>query len=68
MSAFILPFNHSLTSIVLYLTVTILLGWTALLLWSGFGSIFKDFFSKYDKSFRLIMSLLLLYSSITIFL
>jgi cysteine/O-acetylserine efflux protein len=68
MSAFILPFHQSVTSIIFYTTITIVLGWLALLLWSGFGSIFKDFFAKYDKSFRLIMSLLLIYSSITIFL
>jgi cysteine/O-acetylserine efflux protein len=68
MSAFILPFHQSVTSIIFYTTITIVLGWLALLLWSGFGSIFKDFFAKYDKSFRLIMSLLLIYSSVTIFL
>ncbi|WP_263862325.1 LysE family translocator [Bacillus aerolatus] len=68
MSAFILPFNHSLKSIVFYLTLAIFLGWLALLLWSGFGSIFKKFFAKHDKSFRLIMCLLLVYSAITIFL
>lgn len=68
MSAFILPFNHSLTSIVFYLTLAIFLGWLALLLWSGFGSIFKRFFAKHDKSFRFIMCLLLVYSAVTIFL
>ncbi|MBO1515436.1 LysE family translocator [Metabacillus bambusae] len=68
MSAFILPFNHSIKSIVFYLTLTIFLGWLALLLWSGFGSLFKNFFTKHDKSFRLIMCLLLIYSAVTIFL
>ncbi|ASK63939.1 lysine transporter LysE [Virgibacillus phasianinus] len=68
MSAFILPFNHSINSIVLCLIVTILLGWSALLLWSGFGSIFKRLFAKHDKLFRVIMSLLLIYSAVSIFL
>jgi cysteine/O-acetylserine efflux protein len=68
MSAFILPFNYSIKSIIQYLTITIFLGWLALLLWSGFGSIFKKFFVKYDKSFRFIMSLLLIYSAVTIYL
>lgn len=68
MSAFILPFNHSIKSIVFYLILTIFLGWLALLLWSGFGSIFKKFFAKYDKLFRAIMCLLLIYSAVTIFL
>ncbi|MGM0904751.1 MAG: LysE family translocator [Bacillota bacterium] len=68
MSAFILPFNHSLHSILFYLTLAIFLGWLALLLWSGFGSLFKKFFAKYDKRFRITMSLLLAYSAVTIFL
>lgn len=68
MSAFILPFNDSLKSIVVYLTLAIFLGWLALLLWSGFGSLFKKFFAKHDKPFRVTMSLLLTYSAVTIFL
>ncbi|WP_249596649.1 LysE family translocator [Peribacillus frigoritolerans] len=68
LSAFILPFNESVKFVAIYLALTILLGWMALLLWSGFGSLFKDFFAKYDKSFRLIMCLLLIYSAGTIFL
>ena len=68
MSAFILPFDHSYTSIGLYLTLAIFLGWIALLLWSGFGSIFNKFFAKYDQSFRLVMSLLLIYSAVSIFI
>ncbi|MDM5327625.1 LysE family transporter [Neobacillus sp. CF12] len=66
MSAFILPFYNSYKSIGSYLTLAIFLGWIALLLWSGFGSIFKKFFFKYDKSFRFIMSLLLIYSAASI--
>jgi threonine/homoserine/homoserine lactone efflux protein len=68
MSAFILPFNHSIKPIVFYLTLAIFLGWLALLLWSGLGSLFKNFFTKHDKSFRLIMCLLLIYSAVSIIL
>ncbi len=68
MSAFILPFNDSLKFIVMYLALAIFLGWLALLLWAGFGSLFKNFFAKHDKAFRLIMCLLLIYSAISIFI
>jgi cysteine/O-acetylserine efflux protein len=68
MSAFILPFYHSYKFISFYLTLAIFLGWIALLLWSGFGSIFKKYFVKHDKSFRLIMSFLLIYSAVSIFI
>jgi cysteine/O-acetylserine efflux protein len=67
-SAFILPFNDSFRFVMIYLALAIFLGWLALLLWSGFGALFKSFFAKHDKSFRLIMSSLLIYSAITIFL
>src|SRR5699024_2603887 len=68
MSAFVLPFNHSIKSIVLYLTLTILLACLDLLLWSGFGSIFKKVFAKHDKLFRVIMCSLLIYSAVTIYI
>ncbi|MBN3555699.1 LysE family transporter [Fictibacillus nanhaiensis] len=68
MSAFILPYNQGINSIILYLALAIFLGWLALLLWSGFGSVFKIFFANHDKSFRAIMSLLLVYSAISIFI
>lgn len=68
MSAFILPLNGSLRFVVIYLALAIFLGWLALLMWSGFGSLFKNFFAKHDKSFRFIMCLLLIYSAVTIFL
>ncbi|WP_241663263.1 LysE family translocator [Peribacillus simplex] len=66
LSAFILPCNESLKFVAIYLALTIFLGWLALLLWSGFGSLFKDFFAKQNKSFRLIMCPLLIYSAGTI--
>ncbi|KEZ49517.1 MULTISPECIES: LysE family translocator [Metabacillus] len=67
MSIFVLPYYSSYEAIGFYLSLSILLGWTALLLWSGFGSMFKKFFSEYDKFFRVIMSLLLVYSAASIF-
>ena len=68
MSTFILPFHHTITSVGFYLLLSILLGWLALLLWSGFGSVFKKMFAKHDKLFRMIMCLLLVYSAVSIFL
>ncbi|MEC1449182.1 LysE family transporter [Bacillus haynesii] len=68
MSAFILPFHHSMKWIIFYLALAIVLGWLALLLWSGFGSVFKKLFAKHDRVFRVVMSLLLVYSAVSIFL
>ncbi|MBT2575026.1 LysE family transporter [Bacillus sp. ISL-51] len=68
MSVFILPFHHALKSIMFYLILAIILGWSALLLWAGFGSVFKNLFEKRDKAFRIVMCLLLIYSAVSIFL
>lgn len=67
MSTFILPHVDS-TAITLFLVcITILVGCAALLLWATFGSFFKKLFAKYDKVINTIMSLLLVYSAISIF-
>ncbi|SLK10066.1 MULTISPECIES: LysE family translocator [unclassified Paenibacillus] len=68
MSAFILPSSPSGGSLVIYLSLSILLGWLSLLVWSGFGSMFKTFLTVHDRSFRLLMCLLLTYSAIRIFI
>ncbi|MDR9745787.1 LysE family translocator [Paenibacillus taichungensis] len=68
MSAFILPSSPSGGSLVIYLSLSILLGWLSLLVWSGFGSMFKTFLTVHDRSFRLLMCLLLTYTAIRIFI
>ncbi|UPK46873.1 LysE family transporter [Paenibacillus pabuli] len=68
MSAFILPSLPSDGGLVLYLGLSILLGWLSLLVWSGFGSMFKTFLTVHDKPFRLLMCLLLIYSAMRIFI
>ncbi|WP_139490634.1 LysE family transporter [Brevibacillus dissolubilis] len=67
MSAFILPYHESDAAALFYMCVTILIGWAALLLWALFGSAFKKIFAKYDRIINAGMSLLLVYSAITIF-
>ena len=66
MSVFILPFTQEFGTVVFYLSLSIVIGWLALLLWSGFGSVFKTFFARHDKSFRWLMGSLLAYSAIRI--
>ncbi|PAE06476.1 hypothetical protein CHI12_16335 [Terribacillus saccharophilus] len=67
MATFILPFKASVSSIILYAAVTIIIGCLGLLLWAAFGSAFKKFFNKYTRSINLIMCLLLIFSAISIF-
>ncbi|WP_149427228.1 MULTISPECIES: LysE family transporter [Exiguobacterium] len=67
LSTFILPHSTSTVEIVQYTSYAIILGWIALLLWAGSGSLFRSLFQRYDVAFRVIMCGLLLYSAVTIF-
>ena len=67
MTTFVLPYNNSKSAILFWMCLTILIGCTALLLWTAFGSVFKKLFAKYDKRINVIMCVLLIYSAIVIF-
>ncbi|MDA5560662.1 LysE family transporter [Exiguobacterium sp. MMG028] len=62
---FVLPYTS--TSIPMYLVfLSVGIGWGALLLWAGLGHVFKRLFEQYDRPFRLVMSLSLVYTAISI--
>lgn len=62
---FVLPYTS--TSIPVYLVfLSVGIGWGALLLWAGLGHMFKRLFEQYDRPFRLVMSLSLVYTAISI--
>ncbi|MCY8235192.1 LysE family transporter [Priestia endophytica] len=67
MSTFVLPYSRSNITILFFMSLTIVIGCVALLLWAVFGSAFKKIFSKYNKTINIVMCLLLIYSAITIF-
>lgn len=67
MSTFVLPYSRSNITILFFMSLTIVIGCVALLLWAVFGSAFKKIFSKYNKAINIVMCLLLIYSAITIF-
>jgi threonine/homoserine/homoserine lactone efflux protein len=67
LSTFVLPYSGSNITIFFFMCLTIVIGCVALLLWAVFGSAFKKIFSKYNKTINIVMCLLLVYSTITIF-
>lgn len=67
MSTFVLPYSSSNSTILFFMSLTIVIGCVALLLWAAFGSAFKKIFSKYNRTINIVMCLLLVYSAITIF-
>ncbi|WP_240594919.1 LysE family translocator, partial [Mammaliicoccus vitulinus] len=64
--AFILAIANNQITTIFYMILTVLVGWLCLLTWGILGSVFKNFLDKYDKPVSIIMSLLLVYSAISI--
>ncbi|PFM48166.1 lysine transporter LysE [Bacillus cereus] len=67
-STFILPNYHSNEALILFTTIIAIIGCLGTLLWAICGSVFKEFFAKYEKLSNTIMCLLLIYCSISLFL
>ncbi|MDU0445632.1 LysE family translocator [Staphylococcus haemolyticus] len=65
--AFIIPSVTGSTSILIYLLISVFIGWACLLVWAFAGSVFNDWLNKHQTSFNIVMALLLLYSAISIF-
>ncbi|HLR19063.1 MAG TPA: LysE family translocator [Staphylococcus sp.] len=68
LGAFILPISSMVITTYLYMTITVIIGWSCLLIWGLLGNYLKEFLNKYDYMFKLVMSLLLFYSALSIFL
>lgn len=68
MGAFILPIANENATLSLYMIMTVVIGWLCLLAWGFLGSFLKSYIEHYDRPFKIVMSLLLLYSAISIFL
>ncbi|MFJ7972055.1 LysE family transporter [Psychrobacillus sp. NPDC096389] len=66
MSTFVLPYNNTHLSLLFYSLLLASIAIMSTSSWSMFGSIFKEFISKYRNQFNLVMALLLVYSAITI--
>src|SRR5699024_11078806 len=65
---FIMHIADDLVTTIIYMAITVIVGWLYLLIWGFAGSFLKDLLNKYDLPFRIVMSLLLVYSAISIFL
>ncbi|MEK3889507.1 LysE family transporter [Bacillus sp. FSL K6-3431] len=65
-STFILPYHTSNFSLLFYSVFLAIIGFMGTFSWSIFGSIFKEFISKYRSQFNIIMALLLVYSAVSI--
>lgn len=68
LGVFILPIANMKFMIFIYMFLTVLIGWLCLFFGGVAGNYLKSFLQKYDFQFKIVMSLLLLYSAISIFL
>ncbi|PKG24874.1 LysE family transporter [Niallia nealsonii] len=65
-STFILPFYHSNFSFLLFAVLLAFVGFMSTMCWSLFGSLFQSFLAKYPLQFNMVMTLLLVYSAVSI--
>ncbi|WP_436951106.1 LysE family translocator [Staphylococcus shinii] len=68
LGAFILPISNMKITVYIYMAITVIIGWACLLIWGILGNYLKEFLNRHNYIFKVIMSLLLLYSALNIFL
>lgn len=61
MTTFVLPYVHSPGAIILYALLLAVVALIASLIWSGFGSLFRNLFQTHYKLVNTILALLLVY-------
>jgi threonine/homoserine/homoserine lactone efflux protein len=65
-SSFIIPSFQSTAILILFSFLLALTAFVSVNCWALFGSLFNQYINKYQKSFNLIMALLLIYSALMI--
>lgn len=65
-STFIIPFYSSLFSIGAFTLLITVFGCSGVFTWAIFGAAFQRFFEKYRLTVNIVMSLLLVYSAVTL--
>jgi threonine/homoserine/homoserine lactone efflux protein len=68
MSSYIFPYYQDMFILIAFACLLALVGFTATVCWSLFGSVVSIIFKKYDKAINSIMVILLLYCAISLFL
>lgn len=64
--SFVLPYYTSSLMLMLFVLIITIIGFLAFITWVLFGSVFKDFLQKHQKSANIVMALFLLYSAIMV--
>jgi threonine/homoserine/homoserine lactone efflux protein len=67
-SMYILPYYNEIPVLLLFAFILTLFGFTATICWALFGSLFSMVIIKYERTSKIIMTILLLYCAISLFL
>lgn len=64
---FIMPYDASMFDLMIAVLAVASIGFSAMITWMFFGTVFKEFLDKYHKTVNIVMSIFLIYSAITLF-
>jgi threonine/homoserine/homoserine lactone efflux protein len=67
-SSYVLPYYQAIPTLLLFSFLIAFIGFTGSLCWSLFGSLFSTLFIRHRKVLNIIMSVLLLYCAVSLFL
>lgn len=68
-SVYIAPYFEKFSTISLFVLLLAFIGFTGVVIWAAFGSVFyKLFSSKYQKAINIVMAFLLVYCAVSLFL
>ncbi|ADM68457.1 Cysteine/O-acetylserine efflux protein [Paenibacillus polymyxa E681] len=67
-STFVMPYDVSYIELITISLLLTCIGFVAVVSWAIFGAVFQRFLNKHERSFNIIMSLLLLYSALSIWM
>jgi len=68
MSSYILPYYNEIPVLLLFSFLLSFMGFTSVICWALFGSIFSKLFSKHKRILNIIMAILLLYCIVSLFI
>jgi threonine/homoserine/homoserine lactone efflux protein len=68
MSAYITPYYKEILPLVLFIFLLSVIGFSSMICWSLFGSLFGKVFNRHRKIVNIIMATMLLYCIVTLFL
>jgi threonine/homoserine/homoserine lactone efflux protein len=66
MSTFVLPYYKDIWSIILFIIILAVVGFSSTCVWTLFGSVFEKVFRERKKLVNIVMALLLVYCAATI--